>query len=218
MNKKLLVPSIASISICSLALCNCSTISSYRKDPSDWDKPAIAKPKVEKISKKITQKTPRKTLSKKLKPKKKRGGLLGFITKYRKNPSEWDNSNNKPNTKPSVASVALVSNPRLASPNVVSPTFSRQSPPVSVVSPIPPAKPQYKKQPNLVSYPTLPTRSAVQPTPIKTKSITKGERRKIGGLLNPDADKLPTRKDLQEIQSAIPNSSQPTGVKIPIKP
>jgi len=144
---------------------------------------------VEKVSKKSE-----------VKKQKKSGGLFGFFSKYRKDPKEWNKTNAKPE-----AATALANTP---SSNVASPKLPR----ATVTAPS--AQSRYVKQPRAENYATLP----IEKTAKKTKSSVKGQRRKIGGLLTPDVDKLPTKKDLQEVQSTVPKSGNSNGVNIPVKP
>ncbi len=186
MTKKNSTPTIASIFICSLALCNCSTIQNYRKDPSEWNAPVSMKPKVVNVSKKSDT-------------KKKSEGFFSFFKRASKDPQKNIKTDIKPVVVPALADNLKTNVSTL-------PTISAPS-----------TQPGYVKRPTSNSYPTLPT-ADITNISNKTRTGVKGERRKIGRLLSPNADKLPTDKDLQEIQSTIPSSGQDKGVKIPIKP
>jgi len=204
MTKKYFVPTIASISICSLTLCNCATISNYRKDPSEWNTPGATKPAAKpsvKVKAKEMKEEQVKKVAKKSADKKQGGGLFGFITKYRQDPKYWNQTEStaKPATATALANKPVVSAPKPARVSAPRPSVSQ---------------PRYVNQPRIEDIPTLPTEEITR----TTQKGVKKERRQVGQLLAPDADKLPTKEDLQEIQSILPNSGNSNGVQIPIKP
>lgn len=220
MNKKHFIPSVASITICSLALCNCSTISKYRKEPSEWNTQTapVAKPKTakSKLAKPKAEKAAKKSVRKKS-AKKKSGGFFSFITKYRQDPETW----NKPDATPAPAQTQapVIAANSTRKNKTIATTTSRASTPTAKTTRVTP-KPRSVSRPKVNTYSTLPTEDVVKKTQTKAQNPTgpRKKRRQIGALLTPNVDRLPTKKDLQEVQPVIPNSGISNGIKIPIKP
>ena len=207
MTKKNIATTLTSISICSLFFSSCGTISKYRKDPSEWDNPTQKVAKVKKVKKTKVKTIKKAELPVIEKEPKKKKGIFGFFSKLRKDPSEWDKKETVTSTvSPTVAPVvAPARTPITVDPIVSAPTLA------------PTVSPRITNAPSQVktkSRELLPLPKATSKKPTNTK----GQRRRIPGLLAPNADKLPNQKDLQEVQSIAPNTNSNGGIKIPTTP
>jgi len=202
MNKKHFIPTVACISLCSLTFSNCATVANYRKDPSEWNLPGTTPSKENKKTPKVKANKEKKVkVAKVKKEKKKRGGFFGTIAKYRQDPKHW-------NLKGSQAAEVETPKPKVKEKVIAKAKAKTKSTP-RVYKP----KPTYKKPTYVKEQVKTSTLLPLNPT-----SKTQQGRRKVGQLLTPNSDRLPTQKDLIEVQPTLPKNENSNGVRIPIQP
>lgn len=133
--------------------------------------------------------TVKKTKVAKTAPKQKKGGFFAFFKNLREEP--------KDNTIPTKKRVHTADT--LAKKTVTYPTKATPAPAIPS---------------NYNSLPTLPTKEVRK----QASTAVKGQVRRPNGLMTPDAGKLPSNKDLQEVQAPSSRQKGTPGVNIPTQP